>query len=192
MSTTTSHVEHIGDGTSAISACQKVFAYLDQLNQHMQVHSDDHLFHRDDSSQTFSCMPPNCMVRDEDMASSKQPDSKDGQFAPEFEPAYIPQFGLKSYRSSNVPPAIPTARLSPFLLVRSTGTRQPSELPDSSANIPSTGHTNSNIYSYLSRDIPTDLSVFLQGALTKYLIECVEHEVPSSWAISIFVACETK
>ena len=33
------------------------------------------------------------------------------------------------------------------------------------------------IYSYLSRDIPTDLSVFLQGALTKYLIECVEHEV---------------
>ena len=42
------------------------------------------------------------------------------------------------------PPAIPTARLSPFPLVRSTGTRQPSELPDSSANIPSTGHTNSN------------------------------------------------
>ena len=33
------------------------------------------------------------------------------------------------------------------------------------------------IHSYLSRDIPTDLSVFLQGALTKYLIECVEHEV---------------
>ena len=33
------------------------------------------------------------------------------------------------------------------------------------------------IYSYLSRDLPTDLSVFLQGALTKYLIECVEHEV---------------
>ena len=33
------------------------------------------------------------------------------------------------------------------------------------------------IYSYLSRDIPTDLSVFLQGALTKYIIECVDHEV---------------
>ena len=33
------------------------------------------------------------------------------------------------------------------------------------------------IYSYLSKDIPTDLSVFLQGALSKYLIECVEHEV---------------
>ena len=30
------------------------------------------------------------------------------------------------------------------------------------------------IYSYLSRDIPTDLSVFLQGALTKYIIECVD------------------
>ena len=37
------------------------------------------------------------------MASSKQPDSKDCQFSPEFEPAYSPQFGLKSYRSSNVP-----------------------------------------------------------------------------------------
>ena len=34
-----------------------------------------------------------------------------------------------------------------------------------------------SIYSYLSRDIPTDLSVFLQGALTKYIIECVDHEV---------------
>ena len=33
------------------------------------------------------------------------------------------------------------------------------------------------IYSYLSRDIPTDLSVFLQGALTKYIIECVDHEL---------------
>ena len=33
------------------------------------------------------------------------------------------------------------------------------------------------IYSYLSRDIHTDLSVFLQGALTKYIIECVDHEV---------------
>ena len=38
-------------------------------------------------------------------------------------------------------------------------------------------HKRIIIYSYLSRDIPTDLSVFLQGALTKYLIECVEHEV---------------
>ena len=46
---------------------------------------------------------PNSIVKDEDMASSKQPDSKDSQLAPEFEPAYIPQFGLKSYRSSNVP-----------------------------------------------------------------------------------------
>ena len=81
--------------------CQKV--YLDQLNQHMQVHSDDRQFHRDDSSRTYSCMPPNSIVKDEDMASSKQPDSKDSQLAPEFEPAYIPQFGLKSYRSSNVP-----------------------------------------------------------------------------------------
>ena len=83
--------------------CQKVFADLDQLNQHMQVHSDDCQFHRDDSSQTFSCMLSNSMVRDEDIASSKQPDSKDSQLAQEFEPAYIPQFGSKSYRSSNVP-----------------------------------------------------------------------------------------
>ena len=83
--------------------CQKVFAHLDQLNRHMQVHSDDRQFHRDDSSQTFSCMPPNSMARDEGMASSKQPDSNDSQFAPLFKPAYIPQVGLKSYRSSNVP-----------------------------------------------------------------------------------------
>ena len=67
--------------------CQKVFADLDQLNQHMQVHSDDCQFHCDDSSQTFSCMLPNSIVRDEDMASSKQPDSKDSQLAQEFEPA---------------------------------------------------------------------------------------------------------
>ena len=81
--------------------CQKVFAHLDKLNRHMQVHSDDHQFHRDDSSQTFSGMPPNSMVRDEDMASNK-PYSKDSQLVPDFEPAYILQFGLKSYRASNV------------------------------------------------------------------------------------------
>ena len=74
-----------------------------QRRQEAQNHSDDHDFHRDDSSQTFSCMLPNSMVRDEDMASSKQPGLKDSQFSPEFEPAYIPQFCLKSYRSSNVP-----------------------------------------------------------------------------------------
>ena len=74
-----------------------------QRRQEAQNHPDDHDFHRDDSSQTFSCMSPNSMVRDEDMASSKQPDSKDCQFSPEFKPAYSPQFGLKSCRSSNVP-----------------------------------------------------------------------------------------
>ena len=74
-----------------------------QRRQEAQNHSDDRQFHRDDSSQTFSCMSPNSMVRDEDMASSKQPDSKECQFSPEFKPAYCPQFGLKSYRSSNVP-----------------------------------------------------------------------------------------
>ena len=74
-----------------------------QRRQEAQNHPDDHDFHRDDSSQTFSCMSPNSIVRNEDMASSKQPDSKDYQFSPEFKPAYSPQFGLKSYRSSNVP-----------------------------------------------------------------------------------------
>ena len=73
-----------------------------QRRQAAENHCNDHDFHLDDSSQTYSCMPPNSMVRNEDMASSNQPDSKDSQLAPEFEPAYIPQFGLKSYRSSNV------------------------------------------------------------------------------------------
>ena len=49
------------------------------------------------------------------------------------------------------------------------------------------------IYSYLSRDIPTDLSVFLQGALTKYIIECnlcdFVHLVAHSRLILFFFAC---
>ena len=74
-----------------------------QRSQEAQNNSDDHDFHRDDSSHTFSYMSPNSMVRDEDLASSKQQDSKASQFSPEVETAHIPLFGLKSYRSSNVP-----------------------------------------------------------------------------------------